>query len=370
MASGMKYIWWVVVTIMGLSIVVSSTMQEWDEVGEDHPPQVPCFFIFGDSLADSGNNNLLITLAKVNYQPYGIDFPHGPTGRFCNGRTTVDIIAELLGFDNYIPPFATANGSEILRGVNYASGSAGILKETGKHLGDCISFGRQLKNHWITVSRISDILGDKNSAKKHLNKCLYWVEMGNNDYINNYFMPQHYPTSLLFTPEQYADFLIQKYSRQILKLYKFGARKLALIGLGQIGCTPNAMSTHGTNGSIACVENMNNAVTFLNAKLKSLVDDFNTNFTDAEFIYVDAHTTTESQNHNSVPAGFEVLTSGCCPVNEIGQCIPSQTPCKNRALYYFWDSFHPSEAANLITAGSIYIKYLTQLVGSFNKSSI
>lgn len=92
MASGMKYIWWVVVTIMGLSIVVSSTMQEWDEVGEDHPPQVPCFFIFGDSLADSGNNNLLITLAKVNYQPYGIDFPHGPTGRFCNGRTTVDII--------------------------------------------------------------------------------------------------------------------------------------------------------------------------------------------------------------------------------------------------------------------------------------
>lgn len=44
------------------------------------------------------------------------------------------LAAELLGFDNYIPPFATANGSEILRGVNYASGSAGILKETGKHL--------------------------------------------------------------------------------------------------------------------------------------------------------------------------------------------------------------------------------------------
>lgn len=55
-------------------------------------PQVPCYFIFGDSLVDSGNNNNLATMAKVDYLPYGIDFPGGPTGRFCNGRTTADII--------------------------------------------------------------------------------------------------------------------------------------------------------------------------------------------------------------------------------------------------------------------------------------
>lgn len=42
--------------------------------------------------------------------------------------------AELLGFKNYIPPFATAMGKDILSGVNYASGSAGILNETGQHL--------------------------------------------------------------------------------------------------------------------------------------------------------------------------------------------------------------------------------------------
>ena len=40
-------------------------------------------------------------------------------------------IAELLGFENYIPPYSTAEGEEILKGVNYASGSAGILKDTG-----------------------------------------------------------------------------------------------------------------------------------------------------------------------------------------------------------------------------------------------
>ena len=42
--------------------------------------------------------------------------------------------AELLGFDKHIPPFAITIDSDILKGVNYASGSAGLREETGKHL--------------------------------------------------------------------------------------------------------------------------------------------------------------------------------------------------------------------------------------------
>ena len=56
-------------------------------------PLVPCFFIFGDSLSDAGNNNDLNTKAKANYPPYGIDYLDSvPTGRFTNGRTAVDIL--------------------------------------------------------------------------------------------------------------------------------------------------------------------------------------------------------------------------------------------------------------------------------------
>jgi len=57
-------------------------------------PQVPCYFIFGDSLVDNGNNNQLQSLARADYLPYGIDFPNGPSGRFSNGKTTVDGIGE------------------------------------------------------------------------------------------------------------------------------------------------------------------------------------------------------------------------------------------------------------------------------------
>ncbi|CAI0475290.1 unnamed protein product [Linum tenue] len=96
-------------------------------------PVAPCFFIFGDSLVDGGNNNFLNTAAKVDYLPYGVDFPGGPTGRFSNGKTVADVISERLGLPNYIPAFASAiPATGLLQGVNYASGSAGILVETGK----------------------------------------------------------------------------------------------------------------------------------------------------------------------------------------------------------------------------------------------
>lgn len=62
------------------------------------PDQVPCYFAFGDSLADPGNNNNLQTAAKANYQPYGVDFPGGanPSGRFTNGRTYVDFLGLMI----------------------------------------------------------------------------------------------------------------------------------------------------------------------------------------------------------------------------------------------------------------------------------
>ena len=55
-------------------------------------PLAPALYVFGDSLLDSVNNNLLPTLARANYRPYGVDFAQGVTGRFTNGRTVADFI--------------------------------------------------------------------------------------------------------------------------------------------------------------------------------------------------------------------------------------------------------------------------------------
>lgn len=79
--------------VLGLMSVLLLAMSNSDKVSAD--PQVPCYFIFGDSLVDNGNNNQLSSLARANYLPYGIDFADGPTGRFSNGKTTVDVIGKL-----------------------------------------------------------------------------------------------------------------------------------------------------------------------------------------------------------------------------------------------------------------------------------
>jgi hypothetical protein len=76
--------------------IVFLVLSLWSRIG--NAQQVPCYFIFGDSLVDNGNNNQLTSIAKANYFPYGIDFPQGPTGRFSNGKTAVDVIGEILLF--------------------------------------------------------------------------------------------------------------------------------------------------------------------------------------------------------------------------------------------------------------------------------
>ncbi|KAL0305568.1 UNVERIFIED_CONTAM: GDSL esterase/lipase [Sesamum radiatum] len=233
-------------------------------VGE---PKVPCLFIFGDSLVDNGNNVNRNTTAKVNYFPYGIDFPGGPTGRFNNGRNIADILAELLGFDKYIAPFASSTNQDILRGVNYGSGGSGILDETG----------------------------------------------------------------------------------HLFRLYDDGARKVAVFALGKLGCIPQQLATYGTSDASSCVETSNDVVQSFNENLKILIHDLNRNLPDAKFVYT--RDTSDSESYGNISN----LSEPCCGVSaEDGQCVAGSVPCSNRDAYLFWDSFHPTEAATLLSAKIAY----------------
>nr|CAD1834007.1 unnamed protein product [Ananas comosus var. bracteatus] len=318
-------------------------------------PQVPCFFIFGDSLVDNGNNNDIASLARANYPPYGIDFPGGPSGRFSNGMTTVDVIAKLLGFDNYTPPFASASGNELMTGVNFASAAAGIREETGQQLGGRISFGGQVQNYQAAVQSVVNILGDEDSAANYLSKCIFSVGMGSNDYLNNYFMPAFYSTSRQYNPQQYANVLAQQYSQQLRIMYNYGARKVVLIGVGQVGCSPNELAQLSSNG-VTCVDRINSAIQIFNQKLISLVDEFN-KLAGAHFTYINAYGIFGDILRNPAANGLKVTNRGCCGVGRNnGQvtCLPYQTPCQNRDEYLFWDAFHPTEAANIIIGKRSY----------------
>ena len=73
----------------------------------------------------------------------------------------------------------------------------------------------QVNNYKNTVSQVVDILGDEDQAANYLSQCIFSLGLGSNDYLNNYFMPNYYSTSRQYTPEQYAQVLIQEYAQQI-----------------------------------------------------------------------------------------------------------------------------------------------------------
>ncbi|XP_038722590.1 GDSL esterase/lipase At1g29660-like [Tripterygium wilfordii] len=148
-----------------------------------------------------------------------------------------------------------------------------------------ICINEQLRNHKNTVSKMVGILGNQDKATQQLNKCLYSVQVGSNDYLNNYFMPQHYNTSTQYTLEQYAGVLMEQFSRQMRILYGYGARKFALFGMAPIGCTPHAIKTYGTNGTL-CVNKLNDAAQLFNDQLKLLIEQLRIELEDAKFVYV------------------------------------------------------------------------------------
>ncbi|OVA01067.1 Lipase [Macleaya cordata] len=318
-------------------------------------PMIPAMFVFGDSLVDNGNNNYLSSIAKANYMPYGVDFNGWPTGRFSNGRTIVDILAEKLGIP-YVPSYAdpSTRGARILGGVNYASAAAGILDETGQHYGERYSLSQQVLNFESTLDQLRSQMGAGRNLTQYLARSIAVLVFGSNDYINNYLMPSLYPSSYNYSPQDFANLLLNHYARQILALYSVGLRKFLLAGIGPLGCIPNQRAT-GPPGR--CVNNVNEILGTYNVGLRSLVDQLNSNHPGSIFVYANTYGAFGDILNNPAIYGFSVIDRGCCGLRSQEEitCLPLSVPCVNRNQYVFWDAFHPTQAVNAILAQRVWV---------------
>ncbi|KAK8945428.1 GDSL esterase/lipase [Platanthera guangdongensis] len=316
--------------------------------------QVPAMFVFGDSLVDPGNNNNLLTLARANFDPNGIDFPVGETGRFCNGGTLIDHLGDRLGL-TLIPPFndPATNGSIILRGVNYASAGSGILNDTGEIFGNIFTMDQQIQNFNTTIQQIRSLLAGR--THDHFQRSLFAVITGSNDYINNYLLPIS-TTSSQYTPERFADLLVRRLGTQLKALYELGARKFFVPGLGPLGCIPNQIAFRG-NDSKSCVTSTNNLVSLHNAKLKVMIREHGKRLTGSTFLYWDSYSFAFDVIANPASHGFKYQNTACCGAGRSkGQiiCLSIIAPCENRSEYVFWDPYHPTDAFNFIAAKEAY----------------
>lgn len=312
------------------------------------------FFQFGDSLIDVGNNNYLTyCLAKADFPWYGMDYQGGiATGRFTNGRTIIDIVAEKLGLDSAPPYLSFSNTTDVtvmLQGVNYASGGAGILNDTGVLFIEKIPFDQQLDNFQATKEALTKKIGAV-AVENFLNEAIYFVVIGSNDYINNYLLPVNVTTSQLYTPRQFKGLLITSLRQQFERIYQLGARKILFNGIAPLGCIPAQRVKNG--GS--CLKDVNRWVKKFNISLKKLLQELNSNsgLPGFNIRFLDSYHSVMELIKNPTAYGFNVSDTPCCSVDTaIGQfCLPNSDVCANRSEYVFWDAFHPTDAANVVLA--------------------
>uniref|UniRef100_A0A0D9X3S4 GDSL esterase/lipase n=1 Tax=Leersia perrieri TaxID=77586 RepID=A0A0D9X3S4_9ORYZ len=327
---------------------------------------VPALFVFGDSLIDNGNNNNLASFAKANYFPYGIDFAAGPTGRFCNGYTIVDQLAELLGLP-LVPPYSQAQASvqQQLQGVNFASAAAGILDESGGNFvinqsisfflhglinsnAGRIPFNKQIDNFEATVEQIGEAIG-KDAAAAMVGRSILFVGLGSNDYLNNYLMP-NYDTRRRYNPRQFADLLADRYAAQLTRLYKAGARKFVVAGVGSMGCIPNVLAQSVES---RCSPEVDDMIIPFNANVRATLRRLAGDLPAARMVFLDNYGVFKAILGDPAAYGFAVVDRGCCGIGRnSGQvtCLPFMPPCDDRDRYLFWDAFHPTAAVNVLIA--------------------
>ncbi|KAL3527457.1 hypothetical protein ACH5RR_012113 [Cinchona calisaya] len=311
-------------------------------------------FVFGDSLTEVGNNNYLqLSLAKANYPFYGIDFTGGKaTGRFTNGRTIGDIISAKLGIPSP-PAYLSLSPTDdaILKGVNYASGGAGILNETGLYFIERLTFDDQINNFKKTKETIKNKIGAE-AANKLCNEAFYFIGLGSNDYVNNFLQP-FLADGQQYTHDEFVELLISTLGDQLIRLHQLGARKMVFHGLGPLGCIPSqrVKSKRGI-----CLKQVNQWVKEFNSKVQNLVTNLNGHLPSAQMTFADTYQDVMDLIDNPTAFGFKVSNTSCCNVDTSvgGLCMPNSKVCSNRADYVFWDAFHPSDAANEVLAERFY----------------
>ncbi|KAF2323494.1 hypothetical protein GH714_035727 [Hevea brasiliensis] len=320
---------------------------------------VPAIITFGDSAVDVGNNDYLPTIFKANYPPYGRDFVNQkPTGRFCNGKLATDITAETLGFKTYPPAYLSpdASGKNLLIGANFASAASGY-DENAATLNHAIPLSQQLQFFNEYKSKLAQVAGS-NQTESIIKGALYLLSAGSSDFLQNYYVNPL--INKVYTPDQYGSLLVSAFTSFVKDLYGFGARRLGVTSLPPLGCLPAARTLFGFQGS-GCVSRINTDAQQFNKKINSAVASLQKQLPDLRIVVFDIFKPLYDLVKTPSANGFVEARRGCCGTGTVETtsllCNPkSPGTCPNATQYVFWDSVHPSQAANQVLADALIVQ--------------
>ncbi|XP_020530131.1 GDSL esterase/lipase At5g55050, partial [Amborella trichopoda] len=257
--------------------------------------------------------------------------------------------AEKLGAPTSPPPYLSLSNifnsfSSISNGVSFASGGAGILDgSSSKPLQECLSLNKQIEYYSAVYGDIVQQLGN-NGSQVYLSKSLFALVIGSND-ILGYFKPNSKLRSQI-SPENFIDNLILTLKGQLQRLYNLGARKMATVGVGPIGCCPAQRNQNNTGN---CNQETNYWSQKYNEGLLSLLRGMKAQYQNFHFSFFHNYDAVLDFIENPAAHGFKEVKAACCGLGKFNAkvaCLPISTYCSNRKDHVFWDLYHPTETVS------------------------
>ncbi|KAH7849900.1 hypothetical protein Vadar_024713 [Vaccinium darrowii] len=297
---------------------------------------IPAVIVFGDSIVDQGNNNNLTSSAKSNFPPYGKDFMGGiPTGRFSNGKTPPDLVAEDLGVKDLLPAYLdpSLQATDLLTGVSFASGGTGFDPQSPQ-IAAVYTLDDQLKMFKEYIGKLKGMVGE-DRTNFILTNSLYLVVAGSNDLTNTYFLLGI--RRLQYDIDSYTDFMVRSASNfvKVLPSSSFIIYWVKPILSGKL----------------------------FNAKITGALSSLSNSLNDAQvrIVYIDIYNPILDLIQNHREYGFAVADKGCCgsgTIEAATSCNALCETCSDDSQYVFWDSFHPTERAYKVLVNYILQKYI------------
>ncbi|CAA3021501.1 GDSL esterase/lipase EXL3 [Olea europaea subsp. europaea] len=322
---------------------------------------IPAVFVFGDSIVDTGNNNNLKTIFKVNYPPYGQDFMGGkPTGRFSNGKVPSDLIAEELGIKPLLPAYLdpSLQAQDLVTGVNFASGGAGYDPLTSD-LASVLSLSDQLEMFKEYIMKLEGIVGEERTSQI-LRNSLVTVVTGSNDVTNTYFGSPLRKS--IYDVPSYADLMVSSASSFVqVNSGVITPSRIGVFGLPPIGCLPSQRTLKG-GVTRKCVDSYNQMCQLFNKKLSNELNLISSRLPEARMIYLDIYNLPLDVIHNPEKYGFGISNIGCCGTGTIEVAFLCKCTCSNVSEYVFWDSFHLTEKAYRLLVHQILEQYMKDFI--------
>lgn len=271
------------------------------------------FFVFGDSLSDTGNS-FAITMGAIPPDP-----PYA-SGRFSNGLVAVEYLAENLEFE--IDPYYD---NEV--GNNFAVGGATTGSRNSNN--DNIALflpGVTLPGLTAQIDSFEDSLADANAAPD----ALYLVWAGPNNFLD--YLGGGVPDD----PAILLQEGINNYVNNLNRLIDLGAKNIVVPNMASLGRLPFSAEFAAEATAITIAYNGGLALALDNLDLEDN--------SSVEILEVDLFSSNEAIAANPEQFGLSnisdpLLLSGLYPTKTSG--------------FFFWDMFHPTTEAHTLFADTL-----------------